>query len=104
MFKFLRNDEGLTLIELLVVIALVGVVATISLPILINTVQTAQSNADATSVSQRASFASDWTTAGYAVADGLVANSEDAFTVAYMDADGDNVQDAGEETVAKIAK
>ena len=69
MIKF-RNEEGLTLIELLVVIALVGIVAAISLPILLNTVENAQNKADDTSAAEVENFTSDWTTAGYLLVQG----------------------------------
>lgn len=64
MLKF-RKEEGLTLVELLVVIALVGVVASISLPILINTVQNAQTTANSQSADEIEKFANDWYTAGF---------------------------------------
>ena len=84
MAKFSR-EEGLTLVELLVVIALVGVVASIALPILINTVANAQASADAQSTANRAAFSSDWSTAGYSVVangNGFAATDASGATVA----------------------
>lgn len=58
------SDEGLTLVELLVVIALVGVVAAIALPILINAVERAQVQVDAASEVELQKFVEDWGSAG----------------------------------------
>lgn len=99
MLKF-RNEEGLTLIELLVVIALVGIVAAISLPILLNTVTKAQTKADTNTTANVDNFKADWTTAGFELvqgvvgggtsAKGLVAGATDPKVIYAVDVDGDN--------------
>jgi prepilin-type N-terminal cleavage/methylation domain-containing protein len=61
------NDAGLTLAELLVVIALTAVVASLTMPVLINTLSTAQAAADARSQVNLTAFSNDWTTSGYTV-------------------------------------
>lgn len=97
MIKF-RNEDGLTLIELLVVIALVGIVAAISLPILLNTVQTSQTKADAASATDVTNFKHDELTAGYLLLQGGSAaavaidpTATDAASIYAFDNDGHGV-------------
>lgn len=90
------NSAGLTLIELLVVIALVGIVAAIALPVLLNTVTKAQTKADTTSAAELAAF-TNWS-AGYSIAD------VGGHRIAYEDTNGNGTYDADgtEEIVAQI--
>lgn len=74
MFK-LRNEEGFTLIELLVVIALVGVVASIAVPVISNVLQDAQTDANTASADLEANFRAEY--ANFIVEDQLADGSED---------------------------
>lgn len=59
-----KEDDGLTLVELLVAIAIVGVIAAIAMPVLIDAVENGRSKANTASTVNVEQFLTDWTTAG----------------------------------------
>lgn len=98
MLKF-RTEEGFTLIELLVVIVLVGVVASISVPVISNVIQGAQTDADATSAAALANFRDEY--ANFNIVTGT--DDDAGFDIAYTDVDDDGVVDPEDREVARIA-
>lgn len=107
MLKF-RKEEGLTLVELLVVIALVGVVASIALPILINSVSKAQTSADSATKLEVEKFARDWTSAGYEIdvtqGSGNKGSGAEGKLIAYeVDGPGTTVGDPATDKVAEVS-
>lgn len=80
MNKF-RKEEGLTLIELLIVIALVGIVAAIALPILLNVLGGAKTSSTGDTNAAVAKFVDDWSSAGYTIETGTVNGTPEIFAV-----------------------
>ena len=64
------SDAGMSVIELLVVIALVGVMASLVLPIVVVLFGAAQQDADARTLTHITDFVSSWTASGYPVQNG----------------------------------
>ena len=90
MIRSAREPEnGLTLIEMLVVIALIAIVASISMPILVNTVEKSQTKADAITSEAVSSFIEDWQIAGFTVAQGVVGGPNEGYiTATAVNSDG----------------
>lgn len=105
--RSVRGSDGLTLVELLIVIVLVGLVAAIALPVLINVLSGAQSSANTASAAALANFPKEWANNPYKIVyvtpaiPGLDAQY-DGDTVAYSDNNGNGVWDLGEPIVAVI--
>lgn len=59
-----KNVDGLTVVELLIVIVLVGVIAAIAMPVLINSVDAGRFKAGSVSAVNVEQFMADWTAAG----------------------------------------
>ncbi len=101
-----RGERGLTLIELLIVIALIGIVAGIGLPILLNVLTGAKTSATTDSNNGITKFVNDWAQAGYSVnyvgsADPL-GEQYGGDMIAYTDVNGNKTPDVGEPVIAEI--
>jgi prepilin-type N-terminal cleavage/methylation domain-containing protein len=95
-----RREDGMTLMEVLVTLLLIGLLASISVPVMANITGATRTQVTATNAQERSKFVTQWTNEGYAVAQGTGNNN--GYLIAFDDRNGNQILDGTEQLFGRL--